>query len=116
MAEEKTLRIVTEKDHAVDHIRSSPTHQKFNSKDVRKRSHTVSSNDSSGSSKSIKSQRADYSKNRRSTFYYSSASTDVTTPFVSPMMEMDSLNVSNRSPADLLDLMTKVLQKILLLM
>jgi hypothetical protein len=46
----------------------------------------------------------------RSTFY--TTSVDVTTPFVLPVMEMDPLVVTNRSPSQLLHLMTKELESL----
>ena len=76
---------------------------------VRKRSQTVTSaNEPVGSTKSLlrgKSVTQDTMK-RSSTFY--TTTMDVTTPFVLPVMEVDTLVVTNRSPSQLLDLMTTV--------
>lgn len=78
-------------------------------KDMRRRSQTVTStSECTGSTKSLGRDKSDV-KNRRSTFYTDSTSMDVTTPFVDPVMEMDKLVVINRSPSQLLDLMTLVI-------
>lgn len=78
-------------------------------KDMRRRSRTVTStSECTGSTKSLGRDKSDV-KNRRSTFYIDSTSMDVTTQFVDPVMEMDKLVVINRSPSQLLDLMTLVI-------
>jgi hypothetical protein len=82
---------------------------------VRRRSQTVTSSiESPGSTKSLKRGKCvtDTSKKRSSIFYVHPATTDVTTPFVLPVMEMDSLVVANRSPSELLDLMTTELESL----
>ena len=79
---------------------------------VRKRSHTVTSpTESPGSRKSLHRGKSipEYEKRRNSTFYIPPVTTDVTTPFVLPMMDMEELVVSNRSHEELLDLIVMVM-------
>ena len=86
--------------------------QKLHKKEiVRSRSHTLRyPSESSGSTKSLGRNKftPEHSKKRRSTFYLQSTSKDVTTPFVLPAIEIETLVVTNRSPTELLDLMTRV--------
>ena len=99
-------------DHSTTMELSLPTtilQPKPTKKETRTRSQTVTSpNESPGSRKSLRRGKSDYEKRRSSTFYLSPNATDVTTPFVHPMMEMEVLRVSNRSQAELLDLMASV--------
>ena len=82
---------------------------KSHKESVRARSQTVTSpHESPGSRKSLRRGKSDYDKRRSSTFYLPPDTTDVTTPFIRPIMEMEELRVSNRSQAELLDLMASV--------
>jgi hypothetical protein len=80
---------------------------------LRRRSQTLTSaNEPLGSTKSVrrgKSVTHDTMK-RGSTFY--TTSMDVTTPFVVPVMEMDPLVVTDRSPSQLLHSITKELESL----
>lgn len=79
---------------------------------VRKRSQTVTSpTEPPGSRKSLQRGKfiPEYEQRRNSTFYISPVTTDVTTPFVLPMMDMGQLVVSNRSQEELLDLIAIVM-------
>lgn len=66
------------------------------------RSQTVTSTTGSFGSTSFKRGRSENEKRHSSTFYVSS---DVTTPFTSPIKDIEALNVTNRSQAELLDLL-----------
>ena len=77
---------------------------------VRSRSQTLSSLTESPSHKwNFRRGRSNGGKRPNSTFYsISPTATDVTTPFTRPMMVVDSLRLSGRSQAELLDLMNSV--------
>lgn len=69
------------------------------------RSQTVTSTTGSFGSTSLKRGRSENGNRHSSTFYVSS---DVTTPFTSPIKDIQALNVTNRSQAELLDLLNGV--------
>lgn len=99
-------------DHSTNMELSLPTsilQSKATKKETRTRSQTVTSpGESPGSRKSPRRGKSEYEKRRSSTFYLPPSSTDVTTPFIHTMMEMEVLRVSNRSQTELLDLMASV--------
>lgn len=73
------------------------------------RSHTVTSpTESTGSRRSLRRGRSENEKRPNSTFYVPPATTDVTTPFTHPIMDIEELRVSGRSQAELLHLMKVV--------
>lgn len=69
------------------------------------RSQTVTSTTGSPGSTSLKRGKSENGKRHSSTFYLPS---DVTTPFTYPMKDIEALNVTNRSQAELLDLLNGV--------